>query len=123
MQLKERGYPVVCNEFVDHDGFVNPLKFYNFFHNEVYKVMKDGKVWNGTDLYWRYFETDNTWGAEDLTHANLLFQLVCPLPAFRDIVLSVDLVPVVIIPDTYNFWPSCFMDPNYDLIKKNLHPL
>ncbi len=119
LQLKERGYPGVCNGFVDNDGFANPLKFLHFFHSEVFEVMKDGEVWNGTDLYWRYFETDQPWSAQHLTCANLLLQMTCPLSSFNDIVLSVDLVPVVIIPKMYNFWPSCFIDKNHHLIKKN----
>ena len=85
-----------CNRFVNEYGFMEPMIFATFFTRMIYESLRDGSVWDGTNFYWWSSEHERSTLA--ISQANFLLEFTSHIRGFKDILISVDLVPAIDIP-------------------------
>ena len=86
----------LCDKFVNEYGVMEPLLFVIFFNQMVYETLRDGSVWDGLNFYWWVLEHEMYSQAK--SKANFMLEFTSHVPGFKDILISIDLVPVVNIP-------------------------
>ncbi len=108
LKLKDSDkYPDSYKAFVDSDTYFVGSQFRSYFEDAVMQAMRRVNVWQNTDLYHTFFFKSHSSHANP---ANVYIHMTAPLPHFGNIDISVDLVPVMRLPE--NWWPKGGVDRN-----------
>ncbi len=87
-------------EFIDHQGFLDSIRFTPYFFSLVLGAMQKPHLWQNTILYWDYGDSNSSEHL-DMQKANFYIELQSPLNDFGQIKLTIDLVPVFSLPEKW----------------------
>jgi len=98
-----------CN-FVNENDYMMSITFLHYFSQKILETLQRNNIWEHTSLYhWESFYESKDFNHQEFKpKANFLLDFRCPIPNFKDISISVDVVPALAIPhnELVNFLPN-----------------
>ncbi len=96
LKLKEKdNCPQIIQHVTDENGYIHSIKFQYYFSNSVLKILQKSEIWQDLDFRWCFRAEPDFFKPT----ANVLIELEYPLAGFGYIKLSIDIVPVITLPD------------------------